>query len=89
MTKKELLWHKLPLKFRCDDKIKQIFQKIIDSKAYEFIAKKVSNHNGDIRVAFDLMKTALATYADEISKNFPEKDEEIRVTVGHLLKIYE
>lgn len=35
------------------------------------------------------MKTALSTYADEVKKNVPERDEDVRVTVSHLLKIYE
>jgi Cdc6-like AAA superfamily ATPase len=37
---------------------------MIDIKVYEFIAKKVANLSGDIRVAFDYMKTALSTYAE-------------------------
>ena len=32
---------------------------MIHDKAYDLIAKKVSKQNGDIRVAFDLMKSAL------------------------------
>jgi len=41
--------------------IKKIFFRLVDEKAYEFVAKKVSKLNGDIRVAFDLMKSALSS----------------------------
>lgn len=63
-----------------------MFHELIDMKVYEFIAKKVSNLSGDIRVAFDLMKTVLSTYADEI-KETPV--EEPRIVLEHLLTIYE
>lgn len=39
--------------------LKRLFFNLIDSRVYNFIAKKVSKLNGDIRVAFDLMKSSL------------------------------
>ena len=54
---------------------------LIDNKTYEFIAKKVSNSSGDIRVAFDLMKSGLSTYCDEMKRQMPLKDCEVKVTV--------
>jgi Cdc6-like AAA superfamily ATPase len=57
-TKKNLLSRSLPMKMKTDS-IKPIFQNLIDERAYEFIGKKVAIVNGDIRVAFDLMKLGL------------------------------
>ena len=53
------------------DQIKPICHNLIDGCAYEFIAKKVSLMNGDIRVAFDYMKTSLSVLADELVKKMP------------------
>jgi len=70
------------------DQIKPIFHNLIDERAYEFIAKKVSMINGDIRVAFDYMHTALRVLADDIAKEMPE-DKRIKISVNHMLRIYE
>ncbi len=87
-TKKNKLLHRIPLKFKTD-LLKPIFLRIIDQKAYEFIAKKVANLNGDIRVAFDYMKTALTSFSDELKTQYPDNDADVKITVKHLLKIYE
>ena len=56
--------------------------RLIDDKVFEFIAKKVSNQNGDIRVAFDLMKTAIDSYATMLKEtSMPEQDTDVRLTV--------
>ena len=49
----------LPSAIRNSKTLRNIFFNIIDEKAYVFIAKKVAKQNGDIRVAFDMMKTSL------------------------------
>ena len=49
----------LPSQMKDDGQLKRLFFQLIDDRAYEFIAKKVSKQNGDIRVAFDLMKSSL------------------------------
>ena len=85
-TKKCMLYHRLPPRLKSNEKAKKMFHGLIDMKVYEFVAKKVSNLSGDIRVAFDLMKTVLTAYADEI------KDacvEEPKIVLDHLLKCYE
>ena len=87
-TKKNQLLHRIPLKFKTD-LLKPIFLRIIDEKAYEFIAKKVANLNGDIRVAFDLMKTALTSFSNELKIQYPENDADVKITVNYLLKIYD
>ncbi len=64
--------------------IKHIFFGILEDKAMEIIAKKVALHNGDIRVAFDLIKTSLSNlyqkvkYQEESSPVL--RDDQIRVT---------
>jgi Cdc6-like AAA superfamily ATPase len=50
-------YHKFPMRL---NQIKNIFFNLIDEKAMEAIARKVSKMNGDVRVAFDLMKTCLS-----------------------------
>lgn len=79
-TKKNMLFQRLPEVMK-SDQIKPIFHKLIDEKVYEFIAKKVSNLNGDIRVAFDLMKTVLGSFAAELPTILPEK---LNISLQHL-----
>lgn len=47
------------MKLRSPD-LKNLFFNLIDEKAMELIAKKVSLYNGDIRIAFDLIKTSIS-----------------------------
>lgn len=49
----------LPSQIHESAELKRCFFNLIDDRAYEFIAKKVAKQNGDIRVAFDLFKSAL------------------------------
>lgn len=39
---------------------------MIPERSYKFIAQKVAKMNGDIRVAFDMMKSALTLLSKEI-----------------------
>jgi hypothetical protein len=39
--------------------MKEIFFNLIDEKAMSFLCKRISQSCGDIRVVFDIMKTAL------------------------------
>lgn len=59
-------YQSLPMKMKVEP-IKSIFFNIVHDKSHLFIAKKVAKLNGDIRVAFDLMKTALSTLASDLS----------------------
>jgi Cdc6-like AAA superfamily ATPase len=62
--------------------IKNIFFNLIDEHAMKLIAKKVSKINGDIRIAFDLMKSALTKLQTKIKYNTTHEvsDIEVRVT---------
>ena len=75
---------------RNNDELRSIFHNLIDEKAYQFIAKKVAKQNGDIRVAFDLMKSALALLAKETKKSatLPPKNK-LRVTYHTILEVNE
>ena len=64
-TKKSKLFERLPQKMKTEQ-IKPIYHNLIDYKVYEYIAKKVSNLNGDIRAAFDMMRNVLGSYAEDI-----------------------
>ena len=79
-----MLFNRLPVKLKSPE-LKKLFMNCVDQKAYEFIAKKVSNSSGDIRVAFDLMKSGLSTYAEEIKKN---PVEDARLTVQWMVEIH-
>lgn len=68
--KKNKLFDRLPQKIKTDQ-IKGIYDNLIDKKVYEFIAKKVSNLNGDIRAAFDMMRNVISSYAEEIRRDLP------------------
>jgi hypothetical protein len=38
--------------------LRTIFFNLIDEKALIYLCKRISQHSGDIRVVFDVMKTA-------------------------------
>lgn len=47
----------LPEKIKTSNFIKSIYFDLVDEKAQTIIAKKVSKMNGDLRVAFDIIKS--------------------------------
>ncbi len=92
---------KFPLKIK-QSPIKTIFFNLLDQKAMEMIAKKVSKMNGDARVAFDIVKSALVEifnrvkYREEIKGVQEERerddelpsDDKIRITLDIVLKVF-
>jgi hypothetical protein len=62
--------------------IKHIFFGILEEKAKEIIAKKVALNNGDIRIAFDLIKTSLSNLYQKVKSQTEGSlaDDQIRVT---------
>lgn len=58
-----------------------VFFNLVDERALNLIAKKVSKMNGDVRVAFDLMKTCLSLVKQRVEESDPLIDDsKIRVT---------
>jgi hypothetical protein len=56
----------------------------------EFVAKKVSKLNGDVRVAFDLMKSSLAKLLEEVKLSKGKmQDAKIIVTLDHVIRVFE
>jgi len=49
---------KFPLRLKQSIRLKNIFFNLIDERAMEIVSKKVSKMNGDVRVAFDIIKSA-------------------------------
>jgi len=45
-----------------------VFFNIIDEKAMMFLSKRISSSSGDIRVVFDVMKTAFQGLLNKLSK---------------------
>ena len=58
--KRNSIYQRLPKYIKESDEYRSMFHNIVDEKAELIIAKKVAKKNGDIRVAFDIMKSALA-----------------------------
>jgi len=76
--KKNLKFNKLPMNLKA---MKSIFFDLIDERAMDLIAKKVSKLNGDVRVAFDLMKSSLIKVKQLVDESCPMiEDSKIRVT---------
>jgi Cdc6-like AAA superfamily ATPase len=65
--------------------VKKVYFNLVEERALNFIAQKVAHQNGDIRVAFDLMKSSLVKLQKRIKDSYilPE-DELIRVDI-HLV----
>ena len=63
-----------------------MFEDIIDSKVFEFVALKVSSLSGDIRVAFDYMKTAFSSFYQQVQSGTAT---DYKITVKQVLEIYE
>ncbi len=72
-----------------EKEIYNIFFNLVDPRASEFIARKVSKQNGDIRVAFDMMKSALEALRKKIKANKFKCDKDICISVPFMLKVYE
>lgn len=49
----------------------------MDERAKEYIAKRVSKMNGDIRVAFDIVKSALNVLKQTIEDKMSYEDNEV------------
>lgn len=80
---------RLPEQFRTKD-IKKMFVMMIEDRAYKFVAKKVAKLNGDIRVAFDMIKTAFSMLAFDISNSEAEVEhDKVKVTLETILRIFE
>ena len=92
---------KFPLKIK-QSPIKNIFFNLLDQKAMEMVAKKVSKMNGDARVAFDIVKSSLVElfnrvkYREEVKDVQEERerddelpsDDKIRITLDIVLKVF-
>lgn len=67
-----------------------LFLDLVEPRAIEFVARKVAKLNGDIRVAFDLMKGAFSNLALKVANSSEAMhDDEIRVTLKYILDVYE
>lgn len=88
--KRNSIYQRLPKYIKESDELKSIFHNIVDEKAELIIAKKVAKKNGDIRVAFDIMKSALALLQKNIEDHptLPEK-KELSVTYKTVLDVSE
>lgn len=88
-----------PLKLK-QGPIKSIFFNLLEEKGMDMIARKVSKMNGDVRVAFDLIKSAFVELYNRVkyrNGNLAEErkgdedlpsDDKIRVTLDIVIKIF-
>ena len=65
------------MKIKGDNFVKSIFFDIIDDAALELIGKRVSRMNGDVRVAFDVMKTCLNKLYNKVKYDIPEEELDV------------
>ena len=66
--------------------MRDIFFNLVDDISLNIIAKKVSKMNGDVRVAFDLMKSSLNKVFYIVKDSVPMiTDDKIRVTYNIVL----
>ena len=72
------------------NKLKHYFFDFLEDKALELIAKKVSQANGDIRIAFDLMKGTLQKLQTIVlSARQPIMMEELFLSYQRVLEVFE
>lgn len=68
--------------------MKSIFFNLLNVDALKLIAKKVAKGNGDIRIAFDLMKSTLSKLLLKIQSEGLPKDEEITIDIDSVLTVF-
>lgn len=52
-----MTYARFPLRLK-QGPVKQIFFSLLEDRGMEMVAKKVSKMNGDVRVAFDIIKSS-------------------------------
>ena len=71
--------------------MKEIFFKIIDDRALDLICRKISQSSGDIRVVFDIMKSAFGKLEQQVQKM--ESIEEIKkncmITMSGIIGVFD
>ena len=90
---------KFPMKLKAGT-MKSIFFNLLDDKAMDMIAKKVSKMNGDARVAFDLLKSSFVELYNRVKYVSPNdtseerkgdeglpSDDKIRITLDIVCKV--
>ena len=55
--------------------VKTIFFNLLDQRAFGMISKKISKMNGDVRVAFDIIKSAFVLLQNKVKYNSKDKHE--------------
>lgn len=68
-----LKFKNFPLRLKESNEIKSIFFNLIDERALGIISKRVSKMNGDVRVAFDIIKSSFT----ELFKKIRESPVEV------------
>lgn len=93
-------YQKFPKRIKDNQDVKKIFFSLLDTKnSFGFISKKISKMNGDIRVAFDIMKSSFVALFNQIkygstrpgseeTKELTMSDNEIKVTLGLVVKVF-
>lgn len=98
--KVNMKYQKFPQRIKENQDVKKIFFSLLDTKnSFGFISKKISKMNGDIRVAFDIMKSSFVALFNQIkygqtspgseeTKELTMSDSEIKVTLGLVVKVF-
>ena len=78
-----------PLRLKENNEIKDIFFNLIDDRAKSIISKRVSKMNGDVRVAFDIIKSSITELFKKIRESTTEVPKnQVVVTMDMVLKVF-
>lgn len=75
----------MPERIRSDQQTRDVFFDLVDEKAHLLIAKKVAKMNGDLRVAFDLLKSSFVLLQRQIEER---EDFKVRVTISEVAEVF-
>jgi hypothetical protein len=76
--------------------LKDIFFNLIDERAMQLLCKRISQSCGDIRVVFDIMKTALQMLQEKVEdmqasqfKDHASLKAQIQITIQMIITIFD
>ena len=68
--------------------LKGIFFNLLDEKAMDYIAKRVSKMNGDVRVAFDIVKSCFTQVQTMMQSEEGLQEDKIKITLPMVINVF-
>lgn len=71
--------------------VKQIFFDIIHERAMDLLCRKISQSSGDIRVVFDIMKSAFSKLEQQVTKMQTKEEikEKCVITMSGIIEVFD